>query len=264
MTYLPTCPPPRPLTRRTRDGVLYVREPAVTTQIMVTATLSPAALLARAGIGNYHDPGFLREECLVYWLREYHRQQDRWLVSDLAAVLLRRAAGHVYHRLRALQADNVEDCYGDVVAALFAPILDLQSDRGDFAQVRFWRFLDAVTMMARRRHLRIQQHTGGMRGWADHRESGGPAGDTDPLHQGSAALEGLSVEQRVLYRDALARLPEPYRRTFVLRHYYGWPIEDADPLAPTISRVFGKTPRTIRNWLATADNLLQEWREEKR
>src|SRR5205085_9133618 len=98
--------------------------------------------------------------------RECHRRQDRPLVSDLAAILLHRATRHITARLRVLQADNLDDCYADVVAALFAPILDLASDRGDFAQVRFWKFLDALILVARRRHARTQRETMHALAWA--------------------------------------------------------------------------------------------------
>jgi len=47
---------------------------------------------------------------------------------------------------------------------------------------------------------------------------------------------------------------------FVLRHYEGWPIEDKDPSVPTISRHFQRTPRTIRNWMREAENVLAAWR----
>ena len=41
----------------------------------------------------------------------------------------------------------------------------------------------------------------------------------------------------------------------------GWPVEDRDPNVPTISRYFGKTSRTIRNWLAQAEERLAAWRD---
>ncbi len=66
----------------------------------------------------------------------------------------------------------------------------------------------------------------------------------------------------LLYREALALLDEPMRTAFVLRHYEGWPIEDRDETVPTISRYFNKTPRTIRNWMTTAEQALAAWRGE--
>jgi len=43
----------------------------------------------------------------------------------------------------------------------------------------------------------------------------------------------------------------------------GWPIEDRDPNVMTISKYFGKTSRTIRNWIAEAEKQLAAWRDEE-
>ena len=74
----------------------------------------------------------------------------------------------------------------------------------------------------------------------------------------------LEAIDRVLIKAALHQLEEPIRSAYLLRHHQGWPIEDKDPNVRTISRHFGKTPRTIRNWLSRADELLEAWRGEQR
>lgn len=72
----------------------------------------------------------------------------------------------------------------------------------------------------------------------------------------------ITTERLVLLGDGLRALSEPYRAAFILRYYAGWPIQDRDPTVPTISRHFGKDPRTIRNWLAKAEEELERWRGE--
>ena len=47
-------------------------------------------------------------------------------------------------------------------------------------------------------------------------------------------------------------------------HYGGWPIESSDPTAPSLSRYFGKSPRTIRLWLQQAERVLEDWRGENK
>src|SRR5206468_1461828 len=66
-----------------------------------------------------------------------------------------------------------------------------------------------------------------------------------------------------LLRDALSHVREPYRTAFLLRHVAEWPTEDQDPTVQTISKYFGKDPRTIRNWLQRAEEALQQWRGEQ-
>ena len=76
-------------------------------------------------------------------------------------------------------------------------------------------------------------------------------------------VKTLSPEKRLMLREGLLLLPEPIRTAFVLHHYDGWQIESNDPQAPTIAKHFGKTPRTIRNWMAQAEAILESWRGEK-
>jgi hypothetical protein len=44
----------------------------------------------------------------------------------------------------------------------------------------------------------------------------------------------------------------------MLRHRDGMEIENKDPDVMTISKRFGRRPRTIRNWLRGAEEKLQE------
>ena len=70
-------------------------------------------------------------------------------------------------------------------------------------------------------------------------------------------------DTQLLTDEALALL-EPNVRTAFLLRAEGWPVEDRDPSVPTISRLFGKTSRTIRYWLAQADEQLAAWRAEEK
>ena len=83
-----------------------------------------------------------------------------------------------------------------------------------------------------------------------------------------AAFAGRRVESEAidnaLIEAALSQLEEPIRSAYLLRYLEDWPIEDKDPAVQTISRHFGKTPRTIRNWLSKADEILEAWRGEQR
>lgn len=47
-----------------------------------------------------------------------------------------------------------------------------------------------------------------------------------------------------------------------MRFSEDWPIEDRDPMVPTISRHFNHSSRMIRYWLKEAEAALERWREE--
>jgi DNA-directed RNA polymerase specialized sigma24 family protein len=144
------------------------------------------------------------------------------------------------------------------MADLFERLVEPEgSDRGDFLQVRFRFVLKRLGIAAFKRATK---------------EAAQPLMAIDPTGQGSddEADYGVQIadpmptaaDTRLLTEEALALL-EPNVRTAFLLRVEGWPIEDRDPNVPTISGYFGKTSRTIRYWLAQADERLAAWRAEE-
>ena len=252
-----------PLTRRNADGEAYQRSATVENQIQDALKLAPEELRRRLQETHEPSPDYVKEESLVYLIRHFRQAKDRQRVNELSECLLNRCAKWIYSKLRGLEADARDDGYSEVVQALFSRILDLTSDRGDFIQVRFWTVLQRLTVDAFRKQVNQQnlEWTGGY--------------DQDRIDaltkQGAVMVPTVSAVRsveseatdKILIEAALQQLEEPYRATFILRHYYGWPIENQNPDIQTISRHFGKTPRTIRNWLARADECLAAWRGEQ-
>lgn len=260
-----------PPTRRNADGVVYRREPIVERQITAALALSPDRLRQRAAVADQQSDEYLREECLVYLIRHYNRAGDSALVSDLSAALLRRCAKLIEGHLRRLDAEAARDGYNDVVERLFAPILDLASDRGDFLQVRFWPALEKLAVRAFNQQLTLRRRAQAavpLSSLAGYDRDAGDEPERVVRPRDLAAVTSPSGETAVieddLIRDALSRIDEPFRSAFLLRHYFDWPVEDQDPAVRTISRHFGKDPRTIRNWLKKAEASLQTWRGEQR
>ena len=255
---------PQPLTRRNADGEVYQRLPTVDRQIKEALVLGHEELRSRLEVHEEDSPTFLKEESLVYLIRHHHRAENPGWVNDLAECLLTRCATWIHSKLSGLRKDLREDGYSSVVAELFTRILDLASDLGDFLQVRFWMALERITVDVFRKQVK-QFET----------ESSGDYDQAaiDALAQQGAVVvpvtnDGRTVESEaidnVLIRAALRQLDEPIRSAYLLRYHQGWPIEDKDPAVQTISRRFGKTPRTIRNWLSRADECLEAWRGEQK
>ena len=254
----------RPLTRRNTDGQVYQRLAVVDRQINEALGLGDEELRSRLEVRDEESPAFLKEESLVYLIRYHHGAGNRDLVNDLAQCLLKRCATRIDGKLSGLRTDLREDGNSAVVAEVFDRILDLTDDRGDFLQVRFWMGIERITVDVFRKQ--VSQFDTESSGDYDQ------ATIDDLTQRGAVAVPtasaGRPVESEatdnVLIEAALHQLEEPIRSAYLLRHLKDWPIEDQDPAIQTISRHFGKTPRTIRNWLSKADEILEAWRGEQR
>jgi hypothetical protein len=252
----------QPLTRRNAMGVVYQRLPEVEQQLGAALALGPGDLVARASIPDYRAPGYLQEECLVYLIREYHRQCQEQLVTALSQILLHRSAKFINGQLQSLPPERVNEAYREVITGLFTRILAVDDDRGDFLQVRFWKALDRLTKTAFTNQTKDLARSQKLTPWPNSGEA--ETGDDDRRMSsslGAMRASVLSPEWHLAIREALSVLPEPQRSAFILSYYDDWPIDSTDANVPTISKYFGKTPRTIHNWLKQAERILQLWRE---
>lgn len=255
---------PQPLSRCDSDGVPYQRTAEVEAQIESAVDLDPVTLVERAQLSDQESPHFLREESLIYFIREYHRLGNETAVSELAEVLIARCAKKIQQQLIALTRASRIEAYRDVIEALFQRILDLKSDRADFMEVRFWVVVKRLTIDVFRQHTSSLIKEQGVDSFSDiERSMLGGEGDDDPILEERLSASGLSVEENALLHEAMGILEEPYRTAFLLRIAYGWQIESNNPDVPTISEYFDKTPRTIRGWLKIAKDQMREWRDER-
>lgn len=256
----------RPLTHRNQSGEVYERTDEVQEQIRAALALDPGPMLERARIRNHKALGYLREECLIYLIREYLRKGTNRVVKQLSEILFRRCAKSVNERLRALGPQCVDDAFNDVMKGLYERIYDLENDRGDYFQVRFWLALKRLTIRTFTRYVnrldrerRREQHAvnpGAIPG-----TEGEENGDLDPLD--AVEEPTISVAELPELKEGLGAIKNPrHRIAFALRYFGRMKTESDDPEEPTISKYFEKTPRTIRNWLKQAEKDLEEWRGE--
>lgn len=240
----------RPLTRRTREGVPYVRDPDVQRQIEVALSLDPPDLIARAKVSNPAADDFLREECLVSVIREYFAIGHDAMVSALFETLLSRCGRLIHSRFRALDRDLARDAYDEIVGQVAEAIFDLGSDSDDYLQVRFFHRLKTLCIDEFRKRINRQEVEK-----LDRLDEGEVAG----LSGTPSADPPVSTDEWVACREALAILPQPLAELFLLRHYHGWSIDSKDPGEVTLSTHYGVTGRTIRSRLAEARELLAKW-----
>jgi hypothetical protein len=235
-------------------------------QIIEALALDPPALVERAKVRDRQHPRFLREECLVYLIRERGRDGDmRRLASDLAGELLARIEGYLGRELRRLGPDHFEEASDEVVARLFERITDVHSDLGDFAQVSFWTFLAAKVSDAYRKHLTwIRKEQSEIApAWVHGSEPAGASEQPGEADWEPEPASGPGLDGKLMTEELLSALPEHYYVMMKL-HLAGWPIESRNDSEQTISRYFGKTSRTINNWLRDAQRqLAQAWKRDE-
>jgi DNA-directed RNA polymerase specialized sigma24 family protein len=242
---------------------VYKREPEVERQIQEALSLPPSQLAGRAA-AREDEPGYLNAEALAYLIRHFRREGDERAVNDLSGALVRRCESYVARKLYHVGTALLEECRDQVVLRLFERLLDFESDRGDFLQVRFWAFLNRLVadVVSAYAGLRDQIASSVSPAWVH----GGELSEgerEEGVGYVPEPVSGDKVDTALLVQEALAMLEEPHRMVFVLRHYQGWPVESKHPGEPTISGYFGVTSRTVRNWLTTAEKRLAEWREER-
>lgn len=254
----------QPLTHCYSSGVLYHRLPEVTAQIECALGLSTDDLLERTRISDADSPLFVKEESLVYLIRHFRRGGHDGVVGDLSAILIGRIATSVKSRLRVLGRDNLEDGFQDVIAGVFERILDLERDRGDFFQVRFWVGVQRLTITTFNKYKK--QHDEDL----EHEVAAAslPLDDDDgPLDRSGNPWEALPgpqllPEQYLLVTDAVASISVRYRDAYILHNIMRFQVESLDPNEPTVSTMLGKTSRTIRNWLVRAEEQLENWQND--
>ena len=254
----------RPLTRRNTDGQVYQRLAVVDRQINEALGLGDGELRNRLEVRVEESPAFLKEESLVYLIRHHHGAGNRDLVNDLAECLLKRCATRIDGKLSGLRTDLREDGNSAVVAEVFGRILDLTDDLGDFLQVRFWMGIERITVDVFRKQVsQFDTESSGDYDQATIDDLTQRGAVAVPTASAGRPVESEAIDN-VLIEAALHQLEEPIRSAYLLRHLKDWQIEDQDPAIQTISRHFGKTPRTIRNWLSKADEILEAWRGEQK
>jgi hypothetical protein len=114
----PPSGPLRPLTRtRKDDGTPYTREPAVEAQLRTLVRLGEAARRERLAVADRNDSGFVREEALVYLLREHARRGEDAAAWDAVDLLAQRITGHVRRELGRwrLSPEDRDECTRDLV-----------------------------------------------------------------------------------------------------------------------------------------------------
>jgi len=251
----------RPLTRHANTGSLYERSPEVEAQLRRVLALEETEVM-KALQPDYKSDAHIKDEALCYLIRERLRDGRQESANAVTEVLLQRHAATIRRRIRLAGIDerHREDCDGEITTRLLTELFDTDSDRSDFAQVRFGLYFEKLSNGVITRFRKTQQREQQAASAVYTQDDG--AKEIDLLDT-LADERALSAEERAEMRDALAHLSKDLREVYTLRYFDGWQIESASTSEPSISRHLGVTSRTVRNRLREAEAILKRWREGK-
>lgn len=240
----------------------YPLSPEVTAQIEVALQMDPKLLVSNAEITDFNSPSFIKDETLVYLFREYTLEEKEFLVTDLGQILMKRIERVVVSKFPSLHKSKIEQIYIEIVGELFTKILDFEGNSGDFYQVRFQLGVFTLAVGVFRKLEKLKAFIPISQMVRDGEGQEAAEGRLNYLMEGQTNAN-LPTDLQIETKMGLTQLPNKLRIVYILRHYWDWPIESIDPKAITISSFYGKTPKTIRNWLKQADDILEKWRGAK-
>ena len=257
--------PVRPLCRaRKSDGSPYTREKTVEAQIAELSQIPPRLRLrklleAKSAAIGWKDTRRIREETLVYFIREYKAGGDEQSAGQLVEILIDRVAAHVDRKIGAwrLTFGEAEECASDLFAQMMGYVFDT-SESAEFWEVRFWLCLDRKLYNL----LEIRQ------GVRDHevRPSDRANDSSEPDDDGTIGRilgqmtdSGASPEESAERREIMALLTENERYAVYYCLVQGLPEESDDAEKLSAARLLNVTGRSVRNYLSRAKEKIARW-----
>lgn len=236
----------RPLRKLKLDGTPYFRRDKVEAEIQDLAGISATELERRAGLWLVSDPGFVSPEALLYFVRNVaagahcEKLAEKLLVRVVRRVLsVTDSGGRTDSLTRMSIREDVRDHFIDLLLS----DRKLYDERLDYYEINFNGAVAADRRDANDRHWKHENRTTELE-----TEDGeisamveSAVGDYDPFD----ADELDKKYYRLILDEAIDSLPEFQRRIVVMLRQ-DIPIESKDPSIESISKVLGKSEKTIR------------------
>ncbi len=247
--------PPRPFVpplQQLENGVPYKRFEHVEERIAQLSQLPPKELLARCGIRDKSDAGYVASECLLHFLRRTREDDFEGHFADLFELFAARVFGRMLsgkssdgQRVSLSRQSIREEVMDNLVKWIVSDRTDYVK-RLDFFEVRFDMALARLICSAERKVWRHENRTVEIE---DESEPGEISREVETAIGSFDFLdnpENYSFEYRLALDAAIDQLP-PLQQQIVemLRHQI--PIDSKVPGVVTISKTLGKVEKTIRN-----------------
>ena len=281
-----------PLRKRRKNGKAYQRRTAVEQELRELQSVALADIVARARAGEQKAGPAVSSEALVHILRREVRVArpdgvTQGPIDTLISILIGRCAVILKRRLRGYDELAAEQISEEVINRLVDDIYE-DGDKADYAEINFNHWLARNRLDAVRKHARkaarVEQlgeavenlEDGEAQLVPDDGEAGDAAHDNTPerLYSLKEARERASLPSIIEHADfspdelhriadmvLQAKLPADVLYAF-LAHYLGRKVSSQDPKEHTLVKHFGKSEKTIRNWIARAEKVFAELRKK--
>ncbi|MGE3466557.1 MAG: hypothetical protein AB7J13_06455 [Pyrinomonadaceae bacterium] len=250
-----------PLTRKSKTGAVYQRRPEVEVQIREALQLDRENLISRLKISDFRDRAFMKNEAVVFLIRYHRKIGDDDLVNSLVTILIERLTRPINKRIQLIRPNLIDECRDEAISNVFRPLIDLERNSADFAQVRFWVWFDNRVVDAIEKYSRTAKKDAVSDSIT--RESDEDQFDLPGEVSGFEIGELTATEQKLANETVLKTLCADDQQLYVMRYLWEWEIENQNDSIPTISRHFGVSSRTIRSRLKRIELKLAEWKAER-
>lgn len=240
----------KPLTKIfQKTGKVYFRRDEVKAQILETLNFSDDDLTEKFNS--------FKSETLVFLLRD--RFQNSFDVSGkiweiLSERILKIAKGQ---RSKFNSEADFEDFFSEIQCEMFERIGNFERNVADYAQVSFGEFVKGIILNKLRQKTNL---------WI--REKDMIWLDAETENQEKPAFELIAkmtdAEKKLILRQAFGKVPREKLEVCILYYLEGLQIYSQDSHKTTIAKIYGKSEKTIRNWIAEVERILSEYRGELR
>lgn len=280
-----------PLRKRRNNGKAYQRRPVVEQELDKLEKLALPDIVARARAGEQKAGPPVSSEALVHILRREVRVarpdgRTQGPIDALTSIVIARCAVILKRRLRGYDELAREQISEEVLNRLVDDIYE-DGDKADYAEINFNHWLARNRLDAMRKHARkaarVEQLGEAVENLEDGEAQLVPEDETaearhdntpERLYSLKEARERANlpsiIEHAHFSADELhriadmvlqAKLPADALYAFIA-HYLGRKVSSQDPKEHTLVKHFGKSEKTIRNWIARAEKVFAELRKK--
>jgi DNA-directed RNA polymerase specialized sigma24 family protein len=254
----------RPLTKKDKNGNLYVRPSTIEAKIDAALGQDWSILSERARQTDRRSPNFLPNECLIHLIRDALRRKDERIATVFIKPLLQRCEANLKITISDKALRNAEAIREEAIDALMTMITE-DGQRGheddlDFFECNFRRAFRALRVNSVREDMKYRRELIQLPEKDD--DEGEPSFDADILARLSRMARIDANQEHSLLLDELLEqvrnLPETERKAVILTRILGYEEESVDKSKRTAATICGVTGRTIRYRLAKATRRLKD------